>query len=200
MWRDSWVAFDTETTGLNKFARVLEIGIVYFEHGEVADTWSTFLNPPDLDWNHPEVLEALKVNGLSKKDVAGAPQFHEIVGELTERLHTDVWVGHNLEFDVRMLSQEFERIQRPWDFRPPVSLCTQRLSYRLHPQEKSHKLVHTAERWQVEQPSAHRAVVDATTCGKVLAKMLQKLPEEDTAMVSFQKEAAAAWARRPRGR
>lgn len=202
MWNSSWIAFDTETTGLSKLARVLEMGIVYFENGVPVEKWSTFLNPPDLDWNHPNVLDALKVNGLSKADVVGAPRFEEIATSILEHLEENVWVGHNIEFDIRMLQQECERAGIEWKFQPGVQLCTQRLSYKLSPNEKSHRLGEVAPRWGVTPAGAHRAIVDADTCGRVLQKMFEKelLPIEEGPMVSFQKEASAAWARRPRGR
>lgn len=42
----SYVAFDIETTGLNpKFDKIIEIGAVRIRDGEVAEIFSSFVNP-----------------------------------------------------------------------------------------------------------------------------------------------------------
>jgi DNA polymerase-3 subunit epsilon len=200
MWSDSFVAFDTETTGVNGFARILELGIVYFEHGKPVDRWSTFFNPPDLDWLHPDVKEALAVNQITKEMCAGAPSFKEALPEILSRLEESVHVAHNLAFDRRMIQQEFGRIGFEWGFVPQFEICTMCTSHRIHPTERTHKLEATAERWGVKQEDAHRAEVDALTAGLIFAGMVQggHLPIQEDDVVSFQKEAAAAWFRRPR--
>ena len=42
----NYVVFDIETTGLNpKYEKIIEIGAARVQNGEVADTFSTFVNP-----------------------------------------------------------------------------------------------------------------------------------------------------------
>ncbi len=204
-WGDSWVSFDTETTGFGPMARVLEVGVVYFEHGKPVDEWSTLLSPPDLDWNHPDVMKALAINQLTEAKCAGAPNDDAsgvVAVELLGRLQEDVWVGHHVEFDIRMIQQEMDRAKIPFAFRPSLVLCTKQLSNKLHPNEKGHKLQEVAPRWGVVQEDAHRAVVDAKVAGLVVQSMLQsdKLPIQGAEMVSFSKEAALGWNKRPKGR
>jgi len=200
MWQSSWLALDTETTGFSKQARVLEIGLVYFENGEPVQEWSRVLNPPGLDWNDDEVLGALEVNGLSKEYCAGNPTFAEVMVDLLVWLEEKVWVGHNLAFDIRMLKQEFDFAHTAWGFKP-LELCTQYLSYKLDTQV-GNKLEDVAPRWGVEQPFAHRAVIDAKVSGQILQKMILKghLPKDHGPMEHMRKEAASAWHRRSKGR
>ena len=187
---------------MNQYARILELGLVYFEHGQPVDRWSTFLNPWDLDWNHPDVKEALAVNQITKEMCAGAPEFKDVLPELLSRLEENVWVAHNLAFDKRMILQEFKRIDFTWGYQPQLEICTMCTGFRLHPGEKPHTLEATANRWGVPQAGAHRAEVDALTAGQILNRMLEsgRLPIQEPDVVSFQKEAAAAWLRRPRAR
>lgn len=201
-WIDSWVSFDTETTGFSSEARVLELAVVYFEHGKPVETWSSFFNPPELDWLHPAVLDAQKVNGITKEMCEGAPSFREAIGDIMARLEVDVWVAHNLNFDKRMLGQEFQRAGYLFDHQPVVEVCTMCSSYQIHPSAQSHSLGATAERWGVIPESAHRAAVDAVATGQILQKMIESghLPIPDLDVVSFQKEASVAWNRRPRRR
>jgi DNA polymerase-3 subunit epsilon len=178
----------------------LEIGIAYFEHGVLADSWSTLLNPPDLDWDSFEVVSSQAVHGITKRMVAGAPTFSDVVQQLQTRLEEPVWVGHNIDFDVRMFRQEFARSEVVWKFQPKLQLCTQRLAFELDKGAPNYKLLEVANRWGVVPEGAHRAVADAVTCGRVLGKMLanKQLPTEGSSMESFQKEAAVAWNRRPK--
>ncbi len=200
MWQNSWLALDTETTGFGRNARVLELGLVYFENGEAVQEWSRILNPPGLDWNHPNVLEALEVNGLSKEYCAGAPSFDQVLEDLVVWFEEKVWVGHNIAFDIRMLKQEFELAQAPWAF-TPLELCTQNLSWKIDATH-GNKLEDVAPRWGVKQPFAHRAVMDASVSGQILQKMILKghLPKEERSMEHMCKEASSAWHRRSKGR
>jgi DNA polymerase III subunit epsilon len=201
MWKSSWVALDTETTGFGKNARILELGLVYFENCVPVQEWSRVLNPPDLDWEDDDVLAALDINGLSKEGCAGQPTFAEVMGDLIEWLKEPVWVGHNIEFDIRMLKQEFDFVHMGWMFRPDLTLCTKNLSYKID-KLGGNKLEDVAERWKVAQPFCHEAIADAKVSGQILAKMIEKgcLPMEVSVMEQFRKEAASEWNRRPKGR
>ena len=54
-WDESFIAIDTETTGLlhQPQARVIELGVVVFEHGKEVHEWSQFFSPYDVDWDDP---------------------------------------------------------------------------------------------------------------------------------------------------
>jgi len=69
-----------------------------------------------------------------------------------------VFVAHNVRFDYAFLKMEFERLGVP--FRPQL-LCTVRLSRKLFPQFKTHKLASLIERHGLAAPSRHRAYDDA---------------------------------------
>ena len=193
----SFVAIDTETTGLGKDARIVEIGVVTFEDGKVAEEWSRLLRPEGVNWDDPNVKKAMEVNGIPLEELADKPTFSDVVGELLLQLSLDVWVAHNYEFDARMLRQEFTRTKYP-PVEPLIGVCTKNLGAYLAPSAQHNKLADVASRYNVVQPGAHRAVVDARVCGEVLLAMLQKkqLPEDDTEFSSFCKQADASWSKR----
>ena len=199
---EAYVSFDTETAGFGKGASILELGLVYFQGGREVDRWSTFLDPPALDWNHPNVLSALAVNGIRRHDCAGAPTFPEVAQTLRSFLGDASWCAHNLAFDLQMLNQEFARANLPLLTPPGVRVCTMCTSRKLHPQAPSHALGEVAARGGIVPDGAHRAVVDARAAGEILAKMLAggHLPTDGNAAADFQKEAGAEWNRRPRRR
>lgn len=192
MWTDSWAAFDTETSGVGTAARILEVGVVTFEGGQPVREWSQLICPPDVDWNDPKVQEALAVNKLTADLLHGRPTFEQILPDLLVELSHDVLVAHNADFDMRMIAQELQRLSRP-ALSPRLLICTLNLASHQRGQVKGNKLGDVAARYNVPQNGAHRAVVDAATCGLVLTAMLRAghVPGEDAAMSELTKTASA---------
>jgi DNA polymerase III subunit epsilon len=145
---------DIETTGGSHFtSRVLEVGVVRVESGRIVRRFNSLVQPGEAV---PEWITTL--TGIGDEDVAGAPRFAQLADELAEVLDGAVFVAHNVRFDYGFLKMEFGRMGVP--FRPPL-LCTVRLSRRLFPQFRSHKLQALIERHGLEAPARHRAYDDA---------------------------------------
>ena len=188
-WHRSFVAFDTETTGLGSSARVLEIGAVTFEDGEVVHEWSQLLWPEGVNWDDPNVQSALAVNQLTREVLVGKPSFEDILPDLMVELANPVLVAHNATFDLRMLGQELARVVLPAPtslLDPDLLICTRNLSAHLSV-PVSNKLKDAAAYYRVSQESAHRATVDAKVCGQVLLEMWKtgSLPEDNEKMLAL---------------
>ena len=192
-WADEpWVCLDTETTGFGPTARILEIAAVIFEGGKIIREWSALLFPKDVDWGSEKVQGALKVNKLTYDQLVGKPSFEEILPDLLLEFDCDHWVAHNMNFDRQMIDQELARIGQPVLAPRRLSICT--LQLERHFGSKRNKLGEVAARYQVPQDDAHRAVVDAKTCGLILNAMLQggRVPQEDADMAALTARAANA--------
>lgn len=186
-WANRFVSFDTETTGTDEHARILEFGAVLWEKGEISRRWDMYLNPGAIDLSKPDVKEALTVNGIDPESLVGAPTFvqacKEIMGILAQ---ADVRVAHASRFDSRMVRQEFERgVQEgklKWEDagssdRKRVLLDTQALDLYLNPLQCSRSLKSTAARWGVSGWQEHRACGDAEAAGRIFLAMAPKLPD-----------------------
>lgn len=110
-----YVVIDTETTGLFKKDRIVEIACVVFKDGVMLEEWSTLINP-NLD------LGPTHIHKITPSMVSIAPSFEEISNDLQRLIHGRIIVCHNASFDIRMLRQEFERISVNIDFGSPF--CT----------------------------------------------------------------------------
>ena len=101
---DRFVVVDTETTGVYNSDRVVEVALVTLSLvGEVLDTYDTLLQPRrDVSASH--------IHGITATMVSAAPTFEDVAGDIAVRLHGACLVAHNLPFDHRMLSNEFERL------------------------------------------------------------------------------------------
>lgn len=194
MWSDGWVTFDTETTGLDSSARIVEVACVTFEKGEVVREWTQLVRPEDVDWANPNVKKAMEVNRIELQVLRDAPTFAQVLGDLLVELSHPIWVAHNASFDVRMMNQELQRLGRP-ALTPQFLICTKNLASQLNNTTAGNRLTDVACRYNVLQEGAHRAAADAITCGRVLARMHAQgyLPPEDEAMRALCARAETQW-------
>ena len=155
---------DLETTGGSPLHhRIIEVGIVLMDGGQVTGEWSSLVNP---GCRIPSGIE--QFTGISNDMVADAPAFDTLADEVAQRLAGRLFVAHNARFDYGFLRQEFRRAGRP--FRAPV-LCTVKLSRRVDPEARRHNLDAVMDRHGIECDARHRALGDA----RVLAELLLKL-------------------------
>lgn len=158
---------DIETTGGSPFfSRIIEVGLLKVEKGEVVEEYQTLLNPGQ---EIPEFIS--KMTGITEKDVAGAPTFADIAEDLLARFEDSTFVAHNVNFDYGFLKEEFRRLG--WVFNTN-RLCTVRLSRNLYKQHKHHNLTALIERHGFQITNRHRAFDDA----KVLWDFMQLVQAE----------------------
>jgi DNA polymerase-3 subunit epsilon len=158
---------DVETTGGSPFFhRVLEVGILRVEKGEIVRTYNTLINPQTPI---PEFITG--ITNIRDEDVADAPIFEDVKDEILEMFEDAIFVAHNSNFDYGFLKGEFQRHERAFTM---DQLCTVRLSRTLFSRFKHHNLTALIERFEFECANRHRAFDDA----KVLWDFLQMLPDK----------------------
>ena len=158
---------DIETTGCSLYNdRIIEIGILRIEDGQVTKTFSSLINP---QVHVPPEIELL--TGITGFDVEGAPSFYELKQEIREILEDCVFVAHNVRFDYSFLKTEFKRFDMEFS---PKQFCTVKLSRALFPQFRHHNLDSIIERFGFVNERRHRAFDDA----KVLWDFYQLMQRE----------------------
>ena len=154
---------DTETTGMSpSFDRVIEIGIIRVEKGEVTETYSSLVDPECTV--SPFITN---ITGITNEDLDGAPLFADIAPKVRDLLDGAVFVAHNARFDYGFLKSEFERAGIPFTAR---MLCTVKLSRRLYPQHRHHGLEDIIARMDIPFERRHRALDDAGAVWHFLRK------------------------------
>ncbi len=160
-----FAAFDLETTGRDAAQdRIIEIGLVVFEGGEVVDRWQQLVDP---GVKLPDVI--VELTGITDADLKGQPPFSEVVDELMSRIEGQPLLAYNHEFDTGMLAGELQRLGRGVDLPPcldPFPLCWEYLREPGH--TPNAKLGTIAEFLGVPLDTAHRADQDAEAAGRVL--------------------------------
>jgi len=169
---------DLETTGgMAAQHRVIEVGIVVLEGGEIVEEWSTLVQP---GVRIPSTIAVF--TGIDDSMVADAPRFEEVSAEVRRRLDGRLFVAHNARFDYGFLRAEFRRAGAK--FSAPV-LCTVRLSRSLFAEHARHNLDALIERFELGCSARHRALGDAQVLPALLAAMEERRgPDEVEAAVS----------------
>lgn len=132
---------------------IIEIAIYRFDGHEITDQFISLVNPEDKISDFVQ-----KLTGITQKMVLTAPKFHEIAKRVVEITKDSVLVGHNIDFDYRMLRQSFKRLG--YDFKINT-LDTIPLAKKLIPDEKSYSLSKLCKSIGIPLSEAHRASGDA---------------------------------------
>ncbi len=158
---------DVETTGGSPFfSRIIEVGLLRVENGEVVEEFQTLVNPGQ---EIPEFIT--QMTGISQGQVDQAPMFAEIADELLAKFAGSVFVAHNANFDYSFIKEEYRRLGYGFI---ADRLCTVRLSRALYKEHKRHNLTELISRFNFETKNRHRAFDDA----KVLWDFLQHIQTE----------------------
>lgn len=156
-----YVVLDVETTGGKAGTdRVIEIGAVQLQGGEVLGTFSTLLNPGRYI---PSFITRL--TGINSAMVADAPTFADIAGQLTDFLQGAVFVAHNAKFDYGFIRAEFARLEQTFDM---PQLCTVVNMRRYYPGLASYSLGNLCTEFDIKLTNHHRALDDATATVELL--------------------------------
>jgi DNA polymerase-3 subunit epsilon len=152
------VVVDIETTGLYAGAdRVVEVSVVRLEPAEepvlILDT---LVNPE-------RAVSATEIHGITEGDVADAPTFAEIAGDLARALSRAVLAAYNVYFDVRFLSDEFGRVGL---HDVPPHLCLMYLRPMLELGSKC-GLTDACREHGIEHHEAHTAAADALASARL---------------------------------
>lgn len=183
--RAPWIVIDTETTGVDETAKVIELGAVtmcaesYESPRRVVRQRRGMLFNPGI----PIPAEATAIHGISDADVADAPTIAEVADRIFAVLEpAPVLVGYNFAFDSRMLSRE---LGPRWDALvasriviDPLVVVRMDSVGRFWRGKGRHKLAAVAERLGVVAERGHRATADCVTAGNVLAAPLDHLPDD----------------------
>ncbi|MBL8158956.1 GIY-YIG nuclease family protein [Candidatus Saccharibacteria bacterium] len=145
---------DIETTGgSHRNSSILEVAAFRVEDDRVVEEFHSLVNPGTAV---PYFIT--NITGIRTEDVADAPAFEDIAGELRAIMSGSVFAAHNVRFDLSFVKHQLELCGDRFN---PRLLCTVRLSRALYAGEKSHSLENIIRRHQLQVAARHRAYDDA---------------------------------------
>jgi DNA polymerase-3 subunit epsilon len=182
-----FVAIDVETANTNR-ASICQIGIVRFEHGQIAEEWETLVDPEDVF-----APMNISIHGISPRMVSGQPKLPALADDLRRMLEGSICVSHS-HFDRGAMTRAFERYAMP-----PIEsewIDTVRVARRTWPNcgLPSYGLANVCR--MLGHPLRHHdALEDARACGTILVRAMQ---ESGTELADWMKPKRAPRSRRER--
>lgn len=170
---DDYTVIDIETTGLDPlFDDIIEIaGIKYRENKEI-ERFQSLINPGRKIGDF-----IVELTGITNEMLLDAPSIETVLPRFLEFVGNDTIVGHNVHFDINFIYDNVENLKMSSFSNDFVD--TMRLSRRLYPQMKNHRLATLAENLDVEPNGEHRALEDCITTQRCFSKMKSDAAENE---------------------
>jgi DNA polymerase-3 subunit epsilon len=167
----AFVAFDTETTGLNPSMgdEIIQLGAVRIVNGRLLhdECIDQLVNP-----QRQVSKSSLEIHGIDPELLLVQPIITEVLPEFHAFAIDSVLVAHNAAFDMRFLQLKEKAIGLHFD--NPV-LDTLLLSSIVHPNQEGHSLDAIAERFNLTIVGRHTALGDALVTAEILLKLIPLL-------------------------
>lgn len=171
---------DIESNGAGfREESITEVAIYKFDGHKIIDQFSSIINP-EADITH----FVQKLTGITPKIVKTAPKFHEVAKRIIEITKDSTLVGHNVDFDYRLLKQSFKKLG--YDFSIDT-LDTISLAKELLPNEESYSLGKLSKSLGIPLTKHHRASEDARATLDLL-KILLKKDKNKTIIQAYKKK------------
>ena len=168
---ESYTVIDLETTGLNpRYDYIIEVACIKYRVGKEIDRFHSFIQPPrDYLGNFVNSF-ITDMTGITNEILENAPIFSSIANELWDFIDGELIVGHNVNFDINFLYDNFEKDRNTLFQNNFVD--TLRLSRRVLPELGHHRLCDLDEYFHINNEH-HHALDDCITANIILGHLAE---------------------------
>lgn len=160
---------DLEATGNGSYAKIIQIGIVIVEAGQIVESYATDINP------HEKLEQQIcELTGITDQQLAHAPDFGEVAKEIYDLLEGAIFVAHNVSFDANLLTEAL--FFEGYDLHAP-RVDTVELAQLFFPTLDKYSLGSLARELGLGLEQAHTAISDATATARLLLKIQEKIQQ-----------------------
>lgn len=146
--------------------KIIEVAIYRYDGHKIVDQFISLVNP------EAEITPFVRrLTGITYKMVKTAPKFHEIAKRIVEIIQGTTLVGHNIDFDYRMLRQSFKSLGFPFEIK---TIDTIPLAKILFPDEESYSLGKLCKSLGIPLVDVHRASGDARATLELFKMLIVK--------------------------
>ncbi|EKU17430.1 hypothetical protein D8824_00460 [Streptococcus intermedius] len=168
-----YAVVDLEATSARSNAKIIQVGIVIIENGQIVKAYETDVNPHEKLDSHIRQL-----TGLTDKRLRKAPDFSQVAREIYELIEDAIFVAHNVKFDANLLAEALF-----WEGFELVTprIDTVELAQVFFPKFEKYNLGILCEQLEIPLEHAHTALADASATATLFLKIqekIQKLPKE----------------------
>ena len=158
---------DLEATGTGSDAKIIQVGIVIVQDGQVLQTYEQDVNP------HEDLTPQIQLlTGISNKRLRKAPDFSQVAEEIYRLIEDAVFVAHNVKFDGNLLAENL--FFEGFDLHTP-RVDTVELAQLFFPTLEKYSLSSLAEDLDLDLEQAHTAISDAMATAQLLFKIQAKI-------------------------
>lgn len=172
-----FVIFDTETTGLDVYNDdIIQIAAIKVKNGKIVP--NTEFNriirtdrtiPSVLANNKPNIMLNVYQNSIKYDHNVALSEFMEYIGDLP-------LVGHNINYDIRILEQNLQRyVNNDCSLATFECYDTLKIAKLLDPNLRSHKLEFLLKYFNLEGVNSHNAIDDVKATYSLLQYMSSRL-------------------------
>lgn len=183
----NFIVCDLETTGLDPaFDKIIEVGLVRLEEGEITGKFHSLVNP-----GQPLPVKIKRLTGLDDSDLTHAPALSRVIPEILDFIGDNAITGHNVQFDLGFLKAAgvLPFYKSSYD--------TLELARLVVPGAPGYRLNALCAWLNIHVTANHRALDDALAAASLLSVLIQKLRETDigllTRLDSLLREAHSGW-------
>lgn len=185
---EDYTVLDIETTGLSfQFDKIIEIAAIKVQEDIEVSRFESLVRLPSGETLPEDIIE---LTGINDEMLNSAPPINEVLPKFLSFLNEDLIIGHNVNFDVHFLYDVAQELG--FDFKNDY-IDTLRLSRKLFPEERHHRLSDMVNLLRLPVHSAHRSKADVEAtyeCYKSLKVLaLSKMSEQDF-IASFESKSA----------
>ncbi|MBR3898503.1 MAG: 3'-5' exonuclease [Bacilli bacterium] len=162
-----YTVVDIETTGLDwNFNKILEISALKVRDRKVVSEFSKIINP------HEKIPYFIKnLTGINDEMASNSEELIDVLMDFKEFLGNDIIVGHNVNFDINFLYDNFiKELNEPLtnDF-----VDTLKIARRLLKELNHHRLDDITDYFNIEARDKHRALNDCVLTNKIYLHMCE---------------------------
>lgn len=162
----NYVVIDLETTGFSPANdRIIELAAVKVVNDQIVDQFSTLINPKIGIKKEME-----NKTGITNLMVANAPSIETVLPQFLNFINGSVIVGHNVPFDIRFLTYNFDRISVQFHCR---YIDTLEYSRRVLPNLRQHRLTDLCSYFHIDSNVFHRALADCVSTHKCFQRLMK---------------------------
>ncbi len=156
---------DTETTGLNERAEIVEIAILDYDGTPLLES---LVKP-----RYPIPSDVTRIHGITNATVSDAPSWADLWPQISAILKERNVGIYNADFDLRMLAQSHQSARLVWERDQVTSFCIMQLYARYYGERgyggfRWQSLEKAGRQCRLSLPNSHRAADDARLARAVL--------------------------------
>lgn len=170
---NNYTIIDIETTGFDTvYDDILEVSAIKIRDNNIVDEYNSLVSGADYISDF-----ILDLTGINLKEIEKAPSLDIVLNEFYNFIGDDILIGHNVNFDINFLCDNFETVLNK-DLKNDF-VDTLRISRRLNKELKNHKLSTLIQFYKLDDDiNQHRALNDCYYTLEIYNKMKEKILKE----------------------